>query len=217
LLPLITHDNVTPWRISDHIATRVLYPYDLTKDRRTLVDMTQFPRTMSYLETHAERLKGRQYVIDAGRKWYEIWVPQKPSLWSAPKIVFPDISVNARFALDQSGAIVNGDCYWISLDDIGDERVAYLMLAVANSTLGLRFYDEVCGNKLYSGRRRWMTQYVSKLPLPDPGTVASQELVQATRNLVTSASEPGAEELSLVDRLVEAAFAEPVLTSGSLC
>ena len=210
LLPLITHDNVTSWRISDHLATRVLYPYDLSKQKRTLVDMAKFPSAMSYLETHAERLKGRQYVLDGGRQWYEIWVPQKPGLWSTPKIVFPDISVNARFAFDQSGAIVNGDCYWISLDDIGDESIAYLMLAVANSSLGLRFYDEVCGNKLYSGRRRWMTQYVSKLPLPDPGTAESQELIRATRDLVATTSEPRADELSLIDSLVDAAFMKPV-------
>jgi adenine-specific DNA-methyltransferase len=210
LLPLITHDNVTPWRISDRLATKVLYPYDLTKHKRTLVDMAEFPSAMSYLDTHAQRLKGRQYVIDAGRQWYEIWVPQKPALWSTPKIVFPDISVNARFAFDQSGAIVNGDCYWISLDDIGDESIAYLMLAVANSSLGLRFYDEVCGNKLYSGRRRWMTQYVSKLPLPDPGIAASQELIRATCDLLAAASKPGADELSHIDSLVEAAFTQPV-------
>ena len=35
----------------------------------------------------------------------------------------------------------------------GDEDIAYLMLAVANSSLGVRYYDEVCGNRLYSGKR----------------------------------------------------------------
>ncbi|WP_436492871.1 N-6 DNA methylase [Actinokineospora sp. HUAS TT18] len=205
LLPLITHHNLTPWRISDHLATKVLYPYDLTQTKRTLVDMSRFPRAMAYLESHGERLKGRQYVTDGGREWYEIWVPQKPALWAAPKIVFPDISVNARFAIDETGAIVNGDCYWISLDDTGED-IAYLMLAVANSRLGLRFYDEVCGNKLYAGRRRWMSQYVAKLPIPDPETAASRELILATRKLLGAAREPDADELSLIDDLVEVAL-----------
>ena len=123
LLPLITHDNLTPWRISNHLATRVLYPYDLSRDKRTLVDMTEFPSTMAYFNAHADRLKNRQYVLDGGREWFEIWVPQKPSSWAIPKIVFPDISVHARFALDRSGAVVNGDCYWISLADIGSEDI----------------------------------------------------------------------------------------------
>ncbi len=210
LLPLITHDNLTPWQVSDHLTTQVLYPYDLLKDKRTLLDMSEFPCAMAYFDAHAERLKGRKYVIDGGRQWFEIWVPQKPSSWAFPKIVFPDISVQARFALDRSGAVVNGDCYWISLADIGSEDVAHLMLAVANSKFGLRFYDEVCGNKLYSGRRRWMTQYVSRMPLPDPQTDVAKELVQAMRDILQSDSVPDASQLDLIDKLVETAFSEPL-------
>jgi hypothetical protein len=41
------------------------------------------------------------------------------------------------------------------------------MLAVANSSFTTRFYDAVFHNKLYAGRRRFMTQYVSHFPLPD--------------------------------------------------
>ncbi len=40
------------------------------------------------------------------------------------------------------------------------------MLAVANSTFVLKFYDALFHNKLYSGRRRFMSQYVSRFPLP---------------------------------------------------
>lgn len=213
LRPLITQENLTAWRVSDHLPTQVLYPYDMSKTRRTLVDMDQYPATMAHFESHARQLKGRKYVTDGGREWFEIWVPQKPHSWALPKIVFPDISVNARFAIDESGAIVNGNCYWISFADIGDEDIAYLMLAVANSALGLRFYDEVCGNKLYSGRRRWMTQYVARLPLPDPSIDASQELVQRTRELVGAPDAPRREQLELIDKLVEAAFAKPLTGS----
>jgi SAM-dependent methyltransferase len=205
LLPLITHDDVAAWRIDETKSMQVLYPYDLSKPKRSLVDMREYPRAMSYLESHAPRLKGRRYVVEGGRQWYEIWVPQRPADWAAPKIVFPDISVEPQFALDESGAIVNGDCYWISVDDIGSEDLALLMLAVANSSLGQRYYDEMCGNKLYAGRRRWMSQYVARLPLPFPDSAASQELVQAARALVRSVNlEPGL--LAALDALVEAAF-----------
>jgi len=206
LLPLITHDGVVAWRVDEMKSMKVLYPYDLSKPKRTLVDMREYPRAMSYLASHAERLKGRKYVIEGGRQWYEIWVPQRPADWAAPKIVFPDISVAAQFALDESGAVVNGDCYWISVTDVGSEDLALLMLAVANSSLGQRYYDEVCGNKLYAGRRRWMTQYVARLPLPFPDSDAARELVAAARKLVRSA-DPEAALLATVDTLVEAAFA----------
>lgn len=214
LLPLITHDNVTPWQVSEQLGTRVLYPYDLSNEKRTLLDMTRYPAAMDYLESHAEQLKGRRYVTEGGREWFEIWVPHKPSMWKIPKIVFPDISVDARFAIDRSGAVVNGDCYWISWADIGSEDIALLMLAVANSSLGKRFYDEVCGNKLYSGRRRWMTQYVSRLPLPDPQTEVASQLIQATRKLLDSGMAPDQRDLARIDELVDAAFAEPISGGG---
>jgi hypothetical protein len=106
--------------------------------------------------------------------------------------------------------VVNGDCYWISLADIGSEDIAYLMLAVANSKLGLRFYDEVCGNKLYSGRRRWMTQYVARLPMPDPRTQAAKSLIDAVRSLLATDSTPDDARLAEIDELVESNFAEPI-------
>ncbi len=214
LLPLITHDNVTPWQVSEHLTTKVLYPYDLSKEKRTLVDMTRYPSAMGYLDSHADQLKSRRYVVEGGREWFEIWVPHKPSLWQVPKIVFPDISVDARFAIDRSGAVVNGDCYWISLADIGSEDLALLMLAVANSALGKRFYDEVCGNKLYSGRRRWMTQYVARLPLPDPQAEASAAVITMTRELLDFGSSPDQHKQKTIDDLVNAAFAEPIRNEG---
>ncbi|MFD3745919.1 Eco57I restriction-modification methylase domain-containing protein [Nocardia sp. NPDC058633] len=188
LRELITHHDLQPWRVATGRGTRVLYPYDLRQPRRTPIDLAEFPGAAAYLRSHEQALSGRRYVLDGGRQWFEIWVPQRPHLWGAPKLVFPDISARPRFALDRSGAVVNGDCYWISLTDLGTGRsatdLAYLLMGVANSALGLRFYDAVCGNRLYSGRRRWITQYVGRLPLPDPAGPAAGEIVRKVRALL---------------------------------
>lgn len=205
LLPLITQHNVTPWRIADRLQMRVLYPYNLASAKRLPLNLDQWPGANAYLLEHEEQLRRRKYVIESGREWWEIWVPQKPSLWALPKIVFPDISESPRFALDNSGAVVNGNCYWISLDDIGDEDLAYLMLAVANSSLGIRFYDETCGNKLYSGKRRWITQYVSRMPVPNPSTDEAQRVVALARSL-TIGKEVAENIVAELDDAVVAAF-----------
>ncbi|PPI74853.1 DNA methyltransferase [Rathayibacter rathayi] len=205
LQPLTTHHNIARWRF-DPGALSVLYPYRLDVERRTVPDMEQYPRAMAYLESHRERLEGRKYVTDAGRQWFEIWVAQQPGRWKSPKLVFPDISELPRFALDRSGAIVNGDCYWIAVDDIGSSDLALLMLGVANSSTAVRFYDHVCGNKLYAGRRRWISQYVSLFPIPEPSSVQSLAVVEFVRSLVEgerAVTEEVAEEL---DQLVIAAF-----------
>ncbi|WP_229684103.1 Eco57I restriction-modification methylase domain-containing protein [Nocardia camponoti] len=204
LRDLITHHDVEPWQVTGNHGARVLYPYDTSAPRRTPVDLARFPCAARYLQSHHEQLAGRQYVLASGREWYEIWVPQRPHLWAAPKVVFPDISERPRFALDTSGAVVNGDCYWISLGDLaGSTELAYLLMGVANSTLGSSFYDAVCGNRLYAGRRRWITQYVSRLPLPDPTTPVARAIARRVQALVESGAH---HHDSRVDELVADAF-----------
>jgi adenine-specific DNA-methyltransferase len=134
--------------------------------RRRPVDLSRFPRAAAYLEQHRSRLEGRDYVRKAGRAWYEIWVPHQPDAWSERKLVWPDISERPRFFLDVSGSVVNGDCYWMSCPGRSDEEIA-LALAVANSSFALCFYDLCSGNRLYAGRRRFITQYLEDLPLPE--------------------------------------------------
>lgn len=203
LRPLLTHEDVSAWTPPREPRLRVLYPY-LDQPKRQVIRLDEYPRAASYLQTHRERLQARRYLIDAGREWFEIWVPQRPALWRAPKIVFPDISPEPRFTIDRSGAVVNGDCYWIGVPELGED-VAHLVLGVANSGFGTRFYDEVCGNRLYAGRRRWITQYVARLPLPDPATPAAREIIALARELTAGA------DRALLPRLeaaVRAAFGE---------
>ncbi len=180
LLPLITHHIAERW-VAGLPSKQVLYPYDLASPKRVPLCLDDLPATAAYLESHRERLEGRKYVIDGGRHWWEIWVPQRPSAWASPKIVCPDISEDPKFFYDTSGAVVNGDCYWVTVED---EDLAMLMLAVANSDLGMAYYDAVCGNKLYAGRRRYITQYVERFPIPNPNQPVVGHLVEAVRELV---------------------------------
>lgn len=164
LHPLLTHRDVRSWSCAPG-QFQMLYPHRSVAGRTVAVDLSDFPKTAAYLDLHRERLSSRKYVIEGGRKWFEVWVPQKPSLWSRQKIVFPDIAASPRFAIDRSGAIVNGDCYWMLVED---DNLAEVITAVANSSFCTWFYDAVCGNFIYAGRRRFMTQYMERLPIPKP-------------------------------------------------
>src|SRR5262249_15550476 len=141
-------------------------PHIVANGKRRPIDLREYPRALAYLRQHKTRLSRRKYVIDSGRNWFEIWVPQNPDDWKKEKIVYPDISEFPRFYLDRSGAVVKGDCYWIMLKEGVDRNWLLLMLAVANSSFATHYYDVVFHNKLYAGRRRFMTQYVGGFPLP---------------------------------------------------
>lgn len=178
LRPLLTHREAERW-VAKPAQTRVVYPHAVEAGKRRAVDLAQFPKAAAYFEKHRARLTRREYVIAGGRQWYELWVPHHPEDWARPKIAYPDIAELPRFFFDTSGAIIQGDCYWITLNDGMEPDWLLLMLAVANSTFITKYYDAVFHNKLYAGRRRFMTQYVEKFPLPD---------LQASRQVVAEVS-----------------------------
>ena len=203
--PLITHHDANRWRVAkgESIRKSVLYPYQVNANNRIPIVLSKFPRARAYLQSNRQRLEGRDYVINAGRKWYEIWVPHQPRDWGKPKIVWPDISEQPKFFFDQTGAIVNGDCYWIKLKPDVDPDWLYLMLGVANSDVATRFYDTVFHNKLYAGRRRFMTQYVKEFPLPDLKSRLGKRIVSWVKKQVEKPTE--AREAK-IEGLVQEAF-----------
>lgn len=186
---------------------RILYPHKTMQGRRQSVDLSQYPRSHAYLESHRQTLEARKYVLQAGRSWFEIWVPQDPSAWVLPKLVFRDISEKPTFWIDQDATVINGDCYWMLAERPGTDDLLWLAAAVANSTFAETFYDHQFNNKLYSGRRRFMTQYVERFPLPNPKSPIGQYIIDTAKAIYSVAGTPKAAQLeSTLDKLIWQAF-----------
>jgi tRNA1(Val) A37 N6-methylase TrmN6 len=184
--PLITHHHAARWTVCEKYPKSVLYPHESHQGKRAPIRLATYPKAAAYLQSHAARLRSRKYVIDGGREWFEIWVPHHPDDWAKTKVVFRDISERPTFFLDQSGAVVNGDCYWITLKPEFEEAWLYLLLAVANSSFIERYYDVTFHNKLYAGRRRFMTQYVKQFPLPDLASATARKIVREVKKRLTA-------------------------------
>jgi hypothetical protein len=161
----------------------VIYPHEVKDGVRKAIDLAKFPIVKKYLESHKKQLASRTYIAESNRNWFEIWVPHNPDAWKQPKLVFRDISEKPVFWMDLSGSVVNGDCYWLSLSDKKESDLLWLALAVANSSFIEEFYDHSFNNKLYSGRRRFITQYVENFPLPNPDLKISKEIVVIARQM----------------------------------
>jgi hypothetical protein len=181
LKPLITHHIARRYK-TDSPKKHVVYTHEESGNKKKPITLDQYPNTKKYLEQHKEQLSGRNYVMDSGRNWYEIWVPHNPKAWEKPKLVFRDISEQPIFWMDQTGAIVNGDCYWLASDE-NNSDLLWLALAIANSKFIEEFYDHSFNNKLYSGRRRFITQYVEKFPLPDPESMTAKKIINLTKSI----------------------------------
>lgn len=199
LKDLISQENIKPWRFCDKKKLKVLYPHFSENGKKKTISLKNYPKAREYFLSHEETLKSRKYLIDAGRNWYEIWVPQNPAYWELPKLVFPDISMAPRFYFDNSGKIVNGNCYWMVAEKDSDIDYLLLIQGVANSKLITKYHDLVFNNKLYSGRRRYFSQYVENYPLPDINTKESKAIINIVKeiNMLTEISDSLIENLEI--------------------
>lgn len=184
LRPLITHRDAGQILPKKSSCWQVLYTHTTVNGKKTAYDINKYPNSKKYLERHYDQLSGRSYIKASKRNWYEIWVPQNPDAWKQPKIVFRDISERPEFWLDTSGAVVNGDCYWIEINDDVFEDVVYLALAIANSKFIEKYYDVKFNTKLYSGKRRFMSQYVEQFPIPIYTSELAQKAISIVKKII---------------------------------
>jgi adenine-specific DNA-methyltransferase len=212
LRPLITHHMARRFKAAAlEKPKHILYPHHVVDGKRCAVDLNLYPRTRRYLEQHREALESRRYVIEAGRKWYEIWVPQDPNAWDAPKVVFRDISKEPTFWVDEEGSVVNGDCYWLTCRDQAQADLLWLAVAVGNSKFIETFYDHRFHNRLYAGRRRFITQYVEEFPLPNPNGALGVKMIEMAKRIYALAPSREANVLEReLDTMVWSAFGLPI-------
>ena len=215
LQPLTTHHIANPFQPLVSTSQReLLYPHRVIDGKRQAVPLQNYPKSKTYLEKHREILESRNYVLEAGRKWYELWVPQQPDAWSQTKLVFRDISQKSTFWIDTEGTIINGDCYWLAVDRPEQSDLLWLAAAVGNSSFIEKFYDYHFHNKLYSGRRRFITQYVEKFPLPDPDLDLCQQIIMLAKKIhKTNFGETKLMEQES-NRMVWQAFGVPIETKS---
>lgn len=196
LKPLTTHHIARRFKpLTLSRPRKILYSHEVVQGRRRAVNLARYPRSHAYLESHRLVLEGRKYVIEAGREWYEIWVPQDPSAWSVPKLVFRDIAEEPTFWIDLDGSVVNGDCYWLTCQNPAHTDLLWLAAAIGNSTFIEYFYDHRFHNKLYAGRRHFITQCVEKFPLPDPQSPLGKAIIATAKRIYECISSPESDEL----------------------
>lgn len=208
LRPLITHRNAGQIVANNRNQWKVLYTHTVVDGKKVAYNLEQYPKSKAYLMKHFVQLDGRKYVKKAKRNWYEIWVPQNPDAWKHRKIVFRDISEKPQFWLDETGAIVNGDCYWIDINPEVMEEIVYLALAVANSSFIEKYYDVKFNNKLYSGKRRYQTQYVQQFPIPYYDTELAKKAIFLVKKILAEDTETvSSSDKKTLDLIVEQMFA----------
>jgi hypothetical protein len=186
---LIAEDPASATLIKPFLAGRDLKRYETpTADKyiifaRRGVEIDRYPAIRAHLETFRTRLtpKPRDHVGQwGGRKagnypWYELQdSTDYYTEFEKPKIIYPDIALENRFALDQAGHYLGNTCYMLSSSDpylygVFSSKLVFFFLKQISSILG----DAEEG-----GRLRLHSIYIQQVPIPriDPADAAQTAL-----------------------------------------
>ncbi|MGF1489434.1 MAG: Eco57I restriction-modification methylase domain-containing protein [Prochloraceae cyanobacterium] len=118
-------------------------------------NINKYPLVLDYLTQWKDTLKTRS---DQGNYWWELRKCKYYTAFDKPKIVFPDIALEPRFALDTTGAYADMTSFIIPLNDL-------YLLGILNSSPVYKYFLEI-GAQVRGGYLRFKRQYVEQIPIP---------------------------------------------------
>ncbi len=124
------------------------------------VDIERYPAVEQHLRQYKEELEGRA----TEQPWYELQQPQGEYVdyFDSPKVVYPEIAPEARFAFDDGPLYPNNKCFFLPT-----EEKAYVPLL--NSTLSVFYLSQVLakleGSSADSVYYEFRRQYMKELPI----------------------------------------------------
>ncbi|MEW6126917.1 MAG: TaqI-like C-terminal specificity domain-containing protein [Acidobacteriota bacterium] len=168
--PLLKGDDVRRYEIQFHDTYLIYLPHG--------IDIRLYPVVCDYLRPFRERLENRA----TRQKWYELQQPQVAytAFFTRPKIIFPDIAKEIRFAMDSKGYYSSNTTYFIPLED-------WFLLGVLNSSAIENYFREI-SSEIRGGYMRFFGQYMENLPIPDASTTERDviaKLAKETQDLHT--------------------------------
>ena len=144
-----------------------------------LVDLDEFPRLKTYLESHAAPLRERHTARRNPRGWYKTIDRVDHALTTAPKLYVPDIKERFNPVLDSGTTYPHHNLYYIQSDRWDLEALGGILLSAVG-----QFFVECYGVRMRGGYLRFQAQYLRRIRLPSPDRASGRlfdELVRAFR------------------------------------
>ncbi|HVC94742.1 MAG TPA: N-6 DNA methylase [Pirellulales bacterium] len=141
-------------------------------------ELARYPRIRDHLSPFRAALSKRA----GNQRWFELQQPAAAvrARASAPKIVYPIIAPECRFAVDDSGRLINDKLFMLDSSELP-------LLAVLNSRIANFYFSTICAALEGSSGRylEFRAQYVDKFPVPSllRSFRRSNELAQLTASM----------------------------------
>lgn len=148
----------------------LLNPY---KPNGDLINLDDYPRAKSYLDSHRNRLSARHIAKKAPSRWYKTIDRITVSLLKQPKILLPDLSGNTYIFVDEGRFYPLHNIYYVTGKSSMQLRLlaAFLMSDFARDQLSS------VTNKMNGGYARWQSQHLRKLRFPDITAIPDDEVL----------------------------------------
>lgn len=151
--PLILPSNIIRWQGSKDLHHLLVIPSDTKTIDKELLD---------YLQPFKAKLLQRSEATNR-INWFNLRPCTYYNKMEEPKIVFPDLSAQQRFAISYEGFYVPDGAYFIDNADLA-------LLGILNSELAKSYFINRCssvGNLNSKGRFRFKKTFVQSFPLPN--------------------------------------------------
>ena len=157
------------------------------------VDIHQYPAIETHLRWFRADLENR--ATSHAHRWYDLQQPQEGIYheFVLPKIVWPDIAREVRFAYDNTGSFLDMTCFMLSTK-------SKWLLPLLNSDLHEFLLCQIT-NSLPGGFLRPKRQWITRLPIVTPDEETQAEL-EVLANEALSLGE-SSEQVEVIEREID--------------
>lgn len=177
MLPLIKKEDIVNGCTPVDVVHWLVNPWD---EEGELVDLSDFPLTRTYLESHKDSLSKRHVVKKDGSKWYRTIDKVNPSLRTKPKLLMQDMSKYPDPYYDDGLFYPSHNMYWITSDRWDLKVLGGILLSIQMES----FIDAI-GVKMRGKTMRCQAQYLRMLHVPHPEELTDSD-VEGFRNAFDS-------------------------------
>lgn len=172
LVPLVMRDDLEGGRIRDGHR----FVVNTFRQDGGLVDLTEYPRLATYLETHEGILKQRHVAKKNKAGWFRTIDRVYPELVSQPKLLIPDIAGANEVVYEEGRFYPHHNLYFVVSESWDLEVLGGLL----SSRVAL-FFVWSYAVKMRGGYLRFQAQYLRRIRVP-PAASLSSELSESIRS-----------------------------------
>lgn len=164
---LITGRDIRKWKAKDADRWLIYIGHD--------ADVRGLSAVLKHLKPYKSELENRA----TKQAWYELQQPQAryAAHFSKPKIVYPIITNEPRFALDTTGAYISDKVYAIPTDDL-------FLLGVLNSSAFWRLIVVLC-SPLRGGFYELRVTQLANMPIPNASKAERSKIASLVERCLT--------------------------------